>query len=228
METYRTEEEQVEAIKHWWRENGKSTVLGVAIALSLVFGWRGWNNYQVDRAAEASVIYENLLQADAAVQRNGSKRETAEHLANTLKDGFSGHSYAQYAALIKAKYAVNDGDYATAEAELNWVLDQGPEKAVEAQTQLRLARIKFAQGELDVALAMIDPLKDGTAAVQALELRGDVLREQGDDAAALEAYRQADSINRQQQNPLNHPLLKMKINSLAAQQNAGQRSTAQN
>ncbi len=228
METYRTEEEQVEAIKHWWRENGKSTVLGVAIALSLVFGWRGWNNYQADRAAEASVLYENLLQADAAVQSNGSKRETAEHLANTLKDGFSGHSYAQYAALIQAKYAVNDGDYDAAEAELNWVLAQGPDAAIKAQTQLRLARVQFAKGELDAALAIAEGLKDGSAAVQALELQGDVMRAQGDKAAALEAYRQADAINRQQENPLNNRLLKMKINSLAAEQGADKNTTAQN
>lgn len=228
METYRTEEEQVEAIKHWWRENGKSTVLGVAIALSLVFGWRGWNNYQAERAAEASVIFENLLQADAAVQSNGSKRETAEHLANTLKDGFSSHSYAQYAALIKAKYAVGDGDYETAEAELNWVLEQGPEEAVAAQTQLRLARVKFVQGELDAALALLAPLSEGAAGVQALALRGDILRQQGDDAAALEAYRSADAINRQLQSPLNYPLLQMKINSLAAAHSGGQAATAQN
>ena len=49
METFRTEEEQVEAIKRWWQENGKSTVLGVAIAMAAVFGWRGWNDYQRER-----------------------------------------------------------------------------------------------------------------------------------------------------------------------------------
>ncbi len=146
METYRTEEEQVEAIKHWWRENGKSTVLGVAIALSLVFGWRGWNNYQADRAAEASVLYENLLQADAAVQSNGSKRETAEHLAKTLKDGFAGHSYAQYAALIQAKYAVNDGDYDAAEAELNWVLAQGARCGDKGANAVTLGSRPICQG----------------------------------------------------------------------------------
>ena len=168
------------------------------------------------------------LQADAAVQSNGSKRETAEHLANTLKDGFSGHSYAQYAALIQAKYAVNDGDYDAAEAELNWVLAQGPDAAIKAQTQLRLARVQFAKGELDAAMVIAEGLKDGSAAVQALELQGDVMRAQGDKAAALEAYRQADAINRQQENPLNNPLLKMKINSLAAEQGADKNTTAQN
>ncbi|WP_372861163.1 YfgM family protein [Spongiibacter sp.] len=228
MDTYRTEEEQVEAIKRWWRENGKSTVFGVAIALTLVFGWRGWNNYQADRAGDASVIYENLLQADAAASRDSSKRQTAEHLADTLKDRFAGFSYGQYAALIKAKYAVKDGDYAAAEAELNWVLQQGPELAVKVQTQLRLARVKFAQGELDEALNIVEPLQQGAAAVQALELRGDVLRQQGETSQALAAYREASAMNRRQENPLNNPLLEMKINSLATQKIATPQTAAQN
>ena len=32
MDVYKTEEEQVEAIKKWWQENGKSIIAGVVIA----------------------------------------------------------------------------------------------------------------------------------------------------------------------------------------------------
>jgi predicted negative regulator of RcsB-dependent stress response len=38
----RTEEEQVEALKGWWTENGKSLLFMVAIALSAVFAWKTW------------------------------------------------------------------------------------------------------------------------------------------------------------------------------------------
>ena len=216
MDTYRTEEEQLEAIKRWWQENGKFTVIGVALALAAVFGWHGWNAHQVERAGDASLIYDNLLQTDQLIERDPTKRATAEHLATTLKDGFSAHSYAHYAALILAKYAVKDGDYAAAETELQWVLDQQPEPAVKAQTQLRLARLEYAQQNYDAALTALQPLLDGAAAVQALELRGDVLQKQGDFPEALAAYQQAKAVNAQQQSPLNSPLLEMKINSLSA------------
>ena len=43
MAELRTEEEQVEALKSWWKENGKSLIMGVVIAVAAVFGWRGWN-----------------------------------------------------------------------------------------------------------------------------------------------------------------------------------------
>ncbi len=42
MSEMRTEEEQVEALKDWWKENGRSLLLGVALALAIVFGWKGW------------------------------------------------------------------------------------------------------------------------------------------------------------------------------------------
>ncbi len=216
METFRTEEEQVEAIKRWWQENGKSTVLGVAIAMAAVFGWRGWNDYQREQAAEASVIYDNLLQADAALANDASKRSTAEHLAETLKSAYSGLDYAQYAALMKAKYAVADGDYPTAEMELEWVLAQKPEKAIRIQTEMRLAKVKAASGDNAAALALITKLENTPVAPLAAELRGDILHAEGKPAEALAAYEQARVLGRRQESPMNNPLLDMKINSLAA------------
>lgn len=216
METFRTEEEQVEAIKRWWQENGKSTVLGVVLAMAAVFGWRGWNDYQREQAAEASVIYDNLLQADAALANDASKRSTAEHLAETLKSAYSSLNYAQYAALIKAKYAVADGDYSTAENELNWVLEQKPEEAIRLQAQLRLAKVKAASGDKDAALTMVAKLEATSVAPLAAELRGDILLDQGKPAEALAAYEQARVLGRRQESPMNNPLLEMKINSLAA------------
>ena len=61
MAELRTEEEQVEALKSWWKENGKSLIMGVVIAVAAVFGWRGWNQYQDDFAANASAMYESIL-----------------------------------------------------------------------------------------------------------------------------------------------------------------------
>ena len=42
MAELRTEEEQLEAIKRWWKENGTSLIAGVAIAAAGVFGWNAW------------------------------------------------------------------------------------------------------------------------------------------------------------------------------------------
>ena len=46
MAELRTEEEQIEAIKRWWKKNGSSLLLGIALALAIVFGWQAWQNHQ--------------------------------------------------------------------------------------------------------------------------------------------------------------------------------------
>ncbi len=40
MAELRTEEEQIEAIKRWWKENGVSLLIGAAIAAAGVFAWK--------------------------------------------------------------------------------------------------------------------------------------------------------------------------------------------
>ncbi|MEW8396328.1 MAG: tetratricopeptide repeat protein, partial [Candidatus Thiodiazotropha sp.] len=40
MSEYQTEEEQVEAIKRWWKENGTSVIAGLVIGLGGIFGWQ--------------------------------------------------------------------------------------------------------------------------------------------------------------------------------------------
>jgi predicted negative regulator of RcsB-dependent stress response len=216
VETYRTEEEQIEAIKRWWQENGKSTVFGIALALTIVFGWKGWQGHQQDQAAEASAIFDNLLVADAAVQRDGSSLATAQHLADTLKDRFAGLSYGQFAALYKAKYAVRADDYAAARAELEWVLDQGPSVQIKAQAEMRLAQVLYSEQEYDQAAKYLAGLADTGYAAEVAELQGDIAFAQGDKAAALAAYQRARSLAREQEAPVSNAMLEMKINDLSA------------
>lgn len=218
METYRTEEEQVEAIKKWWQDNGKSTVIGIALALGLVFGWKGWQGHQDQRAADASVIFDNLLQADKAVQKDGSKLGTAKHLADSLKSEFASSSYAQFAALMLAKYAVNAGDYDGAEAELVWVLSKKPDLELAGQAHLRLAHIKLAQQDYAAASAELDSVSGYTAEVA--ELRGDIALAQGDKVVALSQYQQALLLNRSAELPVNNPLLPLKIGQLQSLETA--------
>ena len=40
METYNTEEEQVEALRRWWDENVKSVIAGIILALGVSGGWK--------------------------------------------------------------------------------------------------------------------------------------------------------------------------------------------
>ena len=56
MSTYQTDEEQVEAIKRWWKENGKSVIGGIVLRFAVIGGWQGWQGYQRNQGEAASMI----------------------------------------------------------------------------------------------------------------------------------------------------------------------------
>ena len=67
MDVYNTEEEQVEAIKKWWNENGKSIIAGIIIGVIAIFGWRSYENHTAMQAKAASILYEQLLVASRKI-----------------------------------------------------------------------------------------------------------------------------------------------------------------
>jgi predicted negative regulator of RcsB-dependent stress response len=218
-EGYQTEDEQVEALKKWWRENGKSTLVSIVMALVAVFGWQGWQKQQQQSVDAASAIYQNLLSVAEASggELTVEQQATAKHLANTLKTDFSGTTYALFAGLYQAKFAVTAGDLATAEQELHWVLDNKPTAELALQARLRLARVLYAQQKYDQALAQLGG-SDSVLAAGFEELRGDIMLAQGNKDLAASAYQKALQLNMTSGNAVQNPILNMKLQQLDTQQ----------
>lgn len=189
MESYRSEEEQLEALKRWWQENGRGIVLGVVLALGLGFGWQAWQKNQQLAAENASILYQQLLQTLAAEEPTAE--DDGRNLARQLKDEYRGSVYAQFAALHLARLAVNDGQLDAAEEELRWVLamaDSGSD--LQQVARLRLARVVAAAGRLEEALDLLQGANSDFVASYAMA-RGDVLMQMGREAEALSAYESA-------------------------------------
>ncbi|MGD8642707.1 MAG: tetratricopeptide repeat protein [Chromatiales bacterium] len=187
MNDYMTEEEKVEAIKEWWRENGRSVVAGVVLGLGGLFGWRGWVDYREGQAEAASLAYVEMRQAAQA-----GLTEAALAQGTSLREDYASTPYAALAALEAARIAVEDGDLATAETELRWAVDQARQDSVRELARLRLVRVLSAQGNYAAALGLLDSAPFSTA-YEALvyELRGDIHRARGEREQAIEAYEQA-------------------------------------
>lgn len=224
MDSYRTDDEQIEALKTWWSENGKSTVLGIVVAIALVFGWQGWQKQNESRLAEAAATYQSLLEADAAVRSDSAKAATAKHLAETLKSEFSGSTYAVFGAMYKAKYAAKDSDWQTAESELRWVIEQKPDEPLKLQAKVRLAHVLLEQKRYADAQAALAGSELGSYAALIAETRGDILLAQGAKPAALEAFQQAKRELARLENASPNPILEMKIRDLqpAQEQNGAE------
>ena len=194
MEAYRTEEEQVEALKRWWDENGKSTIAAIIIAISGTVIWQTWQGQQEATQAGASDAYQYLMNSLSAAQETGNN-EPAISAARELKESFGGTSYAQFAALHLARMQVTEGDLASAETELRWVLAEAPKGSDIAQiTELRLARVVAAKGDVDQALAILASAQGGAYAASAAMARGDILNAAGRDAEARAAYTEARAL----------------------------------
>lgn len=188
-DTYNTDEEQIEALKKWWKENGKSTVLGILIALAVVFGWHSWQKQQAQKLAMASSVFDNLVVAANANQgdMDDAQMATAEHLADTLLTEFSDTAYAEFARLYKAQFAVKAKDYTGAAEQLSLLIDNSKEEPLVEQAQFRLAKVRFAEEKYAATLELLSAHNDAAS----LELKGDVALAQGDTQKALATYEQA-------------------------------------
>ncbi|UZJ45130.1 tetratricopeptide repeat protein [Marinimicrobium sp. C6131] len=217
MSDHLTEEEQLEALKRWWKENGKWIVAAVVVAVGGYFGWTTYQDRQQAEAEAGSAIYSELL--DTLAVEEGSAvsdddRARATELVTQLKTEHANSAYGANAALIRARWAVDENDLETAEGELRWVLEQETSEAVRQLARLRLARVLSAGGQLDDALATLEAESPADSiAAEYAEARGDILSKQGDNEGAAQAYQSAlDSLDAQQQNRV--LLLQMKLDNV--------------
>ena len=190
-----TEEEQIEALKRWWAENGMQTVLAVVLVIGGYFGWQFWGTHQQEQMTEASDVYREMIDVIAGQQPGSLLTDTQQAqvnaIADQLKDDYSSSAYAQFGALVKAKLAVDANDLDKAATELQWALDANPEAPTERLIRLRMARVESARGNIDEALKMVqtgDPAEMKSAYEEA---KGDFYLQQGNSAAAFTAYQSA-------------------------------------
>ncbi len=206
--SYQTEEQQVEDLKEWWKENGTPLMVGAVLGLSGFFGWKYWDERQVAYQESASDLYvtvaEQLKLEDSAKLVEKSK---------AVKEQYPDSNYAVLSAFHIAKVAVEANDLDTAASELVWVIDNHSTSQLSDIAKVRLARILVAQEKADQALSHLDfDSESGYFEIASL-IKGDALLAKGDKAGALEAYKAADNAGKA---TANHASLKLKIDALTA------------
>ncbi|WP_081195242.1 tetratricopeptide repeat protein [Halomonas sp. BC1] len=202
MADLRSEEEQLDVVKRWWKENGTSLIAGAVLAAAGVFGWNAWQNYQEGQSEAASARYQQLVTITAANSLEEEQRAAARELIGELTDQHGRTLYAELAQLLEARLAVQEGDLAAAKAALESVADGSSRRYVQSLAWLRLARIEIAEGNPEAALALLDqPITDTLAAQQA-NVRGDAHLALNQPEQAREAWQAALEIAQTQNQPL--------------------------
>jgi predicted negative regulator of RcsB-dependent stress response len=207
VEIYDTEEQQIEALKRWWKENGNSTIIGVSLGIAMIIGWNYWQTHKQTQSLQASAIYDQLLKAASTNQD-----ATVDKLAKQLQEQYSGTSYAPLSGLFQAKAKVQKDDIAGAKDILKKI-SEGSDKTLANIARIRLVELMLASGEYEQGLQVIsqaDQANTGKFSDNYDELTGDlyVALDRLDEART--AYEKA------MKNGFQSPLLKLKLDDLTA------------
>ncbi|TSA58404.1 MAG: hypothetical protein D4R39_00670 [Methylophilaceae bacterium] len=171
MEIYDTEEEQLEAVKRWWKENGQATIIGLVMGIALILGWNYWQEHKKAQAVQASSLYSELLQATAS-----NNLESAEKIAERIQQQHPKTEYAAYSGLLLAKIKVQQGDLAKAETILASIAS-GSNKELSNIANIRHVRLMMANGQYEQGLQLInsiDPANSASYSGNYDELVGDL------------------------------------------------------
>ena len=198
------EEQEINQLKDWWKENGKTIIVAFILGVGGMFGWRYWQAHQAEQIAQASAQYDALIYS--AQQDEQAKKANIEQFVQAN----SKTAYAVFALLDEAKKATEKQDFAAAEANLNQALTQSQDEILTSIVALRLSAVQFQLGQLNNALTTLNQVKGESFNARKAILTGDIQVAKGDKVAAKNSFEQAQQSGTQ----LEQQMAKMKLNNL--------------
>ena len=187
MSTYDLEEqEQLAALKGWWKEHGGAIVLGATLVCAAIGAWNGWTWYQRSQSAQAAVLYDALQKAARA-----NDLKTTRETAGAILESFPRSAYAPLAALVSAKIHFQAGDLKTARAQLQWIIEHARSDEMRSIAALRLSSVLLDDNEPDAALKILEAKPHPSFEALYASQRGDILATQKKRSEARAAYKAA-------------------------------------
>ncbi|HEV8259854.1 MAG TPA: tetratricopeptide repeat protein [Burkholderiales bacterium] len=180
------EQEQLDALKQFWKQYGALIITLAFLVLASFAGVKGWNYYQRGQSEQASALFGKL---EEAVRKNDVAQIGS--LGAEIIDKYGSTAYGPMAALLLARTGYDSGDTAAAATRLQWAVDKARDDETAALARLRLAGIRLDEKKYDEALALLDAKHANAFAPLYADLRGDVLAAQGKLAEARAAYKLA-------------------------------------
>jgi predicted negative regulator of RcsB-dependent stress response len=203
VEIYDDEEQQVEAIKNWWQENGKAIVVGAVVGLGGLFGWRYYQDSVLEAQEALSQQYNTI--SDAFAMQSASANEDALAFIDANK----GEEYAVLASMQLAKSYVAAGELEQGLAQLELAQSSTKDAALKTVLTVRKARVMAELEQFDGALEQLATVTSSGWQGRVAEAKGDILLRQGNKEAARTAYLEA------QQSVDASQLIQLKLDDLA-------------
>lgn len=227
MADYHADQEQLDALRRWWKHYGTTVALTVLLIVGGGLGWQQWQRSREGAAEAASLLYETMMNGvtSASLKDLDPKRvEAITAAGHKLEADHGGSQYAALAGLMLARLAVSRNDLDGAATELRAVMQHSHDRDLAWIAQLRLVRVLAAQEKFDEALSLADAkVPDAMVGIFA-EARGDIRLRRGDSAGARAEYQTAlQQLGTRE--TLLKSLLEMKLNQVQPPQVAVQEAT---
>ena len=197
------EDQIVEQFKNWWAQFGNYLITFLVIILVGVGGFRYWDTVQSNKAKDASVSFESVLEL-----LNKGEKEKAKSLIKNIKQDFPNLAYTQLAMLLEANILVTENNYKDAEEILLELIESDPIKGLTQVAASRLARLYLAQEKPEKAMAVISDKAMDKVEGGLWELRADIAAAMGENEKALVLYNQALEQSQLLGYPTNNIILK--------------------
>jgi predicted negative regulator of RcsB-dependent stress response len=201
------EQEQIDALKGWWADNGKLVMLAVIAVFLAIAAFQGWRYYRAQQAEKGALLYAQLSEAERG---NDAKRVRA--IAGEIIDRYGSSQYAGMAALAAGKAGIATGEVEDAKKRLQWAADNAKEEEMRDIARLRLAGVLLDEKKYDEALKLLSAKTGEAFVVFYADLRGDVLAAQGKATEARAAYQQA--LDKSDANSNYRRLVELKMDAL--------------
>ena len=175
------EQEQLDAVKQFWKRNGNRVIWLLIAALVAYSSWTGWGLWQREQATQAGAMFDEL---DKAAQAADVDKVT--RVFGDLQSRYPKTAFAQQGGLLAAKVQAEKGQVDAAQVTLNWVGANATENEYQTIARLRLAGLLLDGKKYDEALKQLDAATAAGFEALVADRRGDVLMAQGkaDDAKA--------------------------------------------
>ncbi|MGJ8526394.1 hypothetical protein LMG33818_002143 [Halomonadaceae bacterium LMG 33818] len=211
------EDEQLDALKNWWKRYGTTLCVVILLAMAAFFGWNTWQRHKAYEYNQASQLYDQLDEmTNNFTVLNSQQRAQVNQLADQLVNNYGNTRYADLARLIEARVAIQANDNGTATASLQDLISRSHDSFMTTLAHIDLARVQINNKQYDQALSSLPKEVPHTLSVLLNSVRGDALVGLKRFPDARKAYEQA--LQDAQKYKLPNYGIQLKLDDLAPQE----------
>lgn len=202
-----TEQQQLDALKAWWKQHGNLVSWSLIVILAVFVAWKAWGLYQAKQSGQASVLFEEVQKAIQTKDQAKVLRSVTD-----IQEQFAGTSYAQMASMLAAKNAFELNDLKTAKSQLMWVQENGKTAEFKSLAKIRLAGILLDEKSFDEALKLLAGDFPVELASSVADRKGDILVAQNKLNEARAAYQLA--LEKGTEKSPDHRFIQLKLDAI--------------